>query len=445
MNPELTRLLWLEFTPSRVASVLIALFAVLGLGWLIDDQTIGVRTASFALAAFAIFTVAWGANQVGQSLLEEIRGRTWDQQRMSALSPWTMTWGKLAGASAMAWLAGLIALAAYAIGGAHDVDLPWKLLLLIGGAVLIHGMSLFGALLLLQRGPAGRSSMVLRLVGGLVVAWAALAFVRRETGLIEWFGTTYPLLPFTAVVVCLLAAWIVYGSERLMCEELQLRTLPFALFAFLVFGTGLAAGFVVDAGMAPATRALLTAACGLGVALVTAYFSAFALRGDPLLPRRVAVDARRRDWARVGAALPVWLVSLAYAGVCAVIARLAFANVDLPTPLDLWFRAPAGALPIFLYAVRDMVVLFGLGCTVRAGRTELVSLIYLALVYWLLPGILTLAGAGAPGRLLTPMPWIRPDEAVLILLVHIGLAVAYARFAYLKRVQPLTAAAGSRS
>ena len=181
------------------------------------------------------------------------------------------------------------------------------------------------------------------------MAWAALAFVRRETGLVEWFGTPYPLLPFTAVVVCLLAAWIVYGSERLMCEELQLRTLPFALLAFLVFGTGLAAGFVVDAGTAPATRALLTAACGLGVALVTAYFSAFALRGDPLLPRRLAVDARRRDWARVGAALPVWLVSLGFAGVCALIARLAFANVHLPAPLDLWFRAPAGALPIFLY------------------------------------------------------------------------------------------------
>jgi hypothetical protein len=211
------------------------------------------------------------------------------------------------------------------------------------------------------------------------------------------------------------SAWVVYGSHRLMCEELQVRTQPFALLAFCVFATGLVAGFLIDADTAPSARLWLVAASGLVVALAAAYFSAFALRGDPLLPRRLALDARRGDWTRVGAALPLWGVALGYAGLCALVARVAIASVEVPLPFDFILRVPAGALPVFLYAARDMVVLFAIGCTVRAGRTELVALIYLALAYWLLPAILTLGGAGAIGRLLAPMPWIRPDAAALIL------------------------------
>ena len=89
MNPELRRLLWLELTPTRVGSVLAMVVAMLVLGWLVDGRDTGATTSTFALAGFVIFTIAWGAMQVSASMLDERRLRTWDQQRMSALSPLT--------------------------------------------------------------------------------------------------------------------------------------------------------------------------------------------------------------------------------------------------------------------------------------------------------------------------------------------------------------------
>ncbi len=40
----------------------------------------------------------------GRSLAEEASQNTWDWQRLSALSPWQMAWGKLLGATLPAWL-----------------------------------------------------------------------------------------------------------------------------------------------------------------------------------------------------------------------------------------------------------------------------------------------------------------------------------------------------
>ena len=51
MNAELQRLLWLDFTGSRVTALGIALGAIVGLGWLIDGRQLGGTTAAFTLAA----------------------------------------------------------------------------------------------------------------------------------------------------------------------------------------------------------------------------------------------------------------------------------------------------------------------------------------------------------------------------------------------------------
>ena len=435
MNPELRRMLWLELTPTRVGPVLATVAAMLALGWLIDGREAGATTSAFALAGFVLFTIAWGAMQVGASIIDELRQRTWDQQRMSALSPWAMTWGKLAGASALPWLAGLIALAVYA-SAATSADRPWKLLLLIAAAVLLHGLTLFGALLVLQRGPAGRSSQALRTLGALAVLWAVVSFTRRTEGMLDWFGVVYPALPFMATAVSLLAAWAVFGACRLMCEALQVRTLPWALPAFLLFATALLAGFFIDGRTAGLTRSLLLTGCGLMLSLASAYFCAFALRTDPLLPRRLTVPLRQGDWLRVLSMLPLPLVALAVGGAFALATRNitdAHADTGFALSAELLRQVTAGALPVFLYALRDMVVLFGLNVGMRPGRFEMSALIYLVLAYWLLPAILAFTGLPPLGRLLAPLPWLRPDEAAFILLGHVALAAGGTWLMYRRR------------
>lgn len=441
MNAELQRLLWLDVTAARVGTLLLALGAICSLGWLIDGERFGGTSAAFSLAAFVLFTVAWGAHQVSRALLDELRDRTWDQQRMSALSPWAMTWGKLAGATALPWLAGAVALLLHALAAPGEA-LAWRLALCVVGALLVHALGLYGSLLTLQRRAQERAPLVLRAFGTAVVGGIAWAYLKHAGGTVEWFGLRYEVLPFTAVVVALLAAWVLFGCQRLMSEELQVRTQPWALPGFVACSSLLVGGIAIDAE-ATAAGPGVVAACGVGIGLAGAYFAAFALRNDPLLPRHIALAARRGDWARAGSLLPPWLIALA----CALVAALCVQLSWKPAGHVLGFISGLRATTLACVAAgaRDLLVIWALGNSVREDRGEIVALLYLMLVYWLLPGIFTLTGTHALGTLLTPVPWLLPQRALPVLALQAALAAGIAGWAYRRRVRPLTAEAGARS
>ncbi|HEX5336921.1 MAG TPA: hypothetical protein VFW53_00610, partial [Gallionella sp.] len=118
INPELKRNLWLSFSAAR----LIAMPAILALTflsiYLSEEQALidhFMYTAAVSLFVFIVWL--WGAGNASASITDEIRNKTWDQQRMSALEPWTMAWGKLFGATAFNWYGGLICLGVIAATG----------------------------------------------------------------------------------------------------------------------------------------------------------------------------------------------------------------------------------------------------------------------------------------------------------------------------------------
>ncbi|MGD9744688.1 MAG: hypothetical protein AB7V53_18750, partial [Dongiaceae bacterium] len=96
MNPELVRNLWVELTPRRILAALFVLGSVFALAWAsmqADDRAL----ARAALWAYYLIVLLWGPRQAALTLADEVADRTWDTQRMSALGPWQMAWGKLAG------------------------------------------------------------------------------------------------------------------------------------------------------------------------------------------------------------------------------------------------------------------------------------------------------------------------------------------------------------
>ena len=90
MNPELQRNWWLEITPHRLGLMPAVIFASAALVRAFDPTH--AMVSSIALVVFMLLTIAWGARLAANSVLEEARDRTWDIQRMAALSPWSMTW-----------------------------------------------------------------------------------------------------------------------------------------------------------------------------------------------------------------------------------------------------------------------------------------------------------------------------------------------------------------
>ncbi|MDE3106492.1 MAG: hypothetical protein KGK08_15075, partial [Acidobacteriota bacterium] len=114
-NPEFKRNLWLSFSRHR----LIGMPSLLGLTFLaltFTDQQGEVAGSLYNVSVWLFIFIVWlwGARNANATIVDELRDHTWDQQRMSALDPWTMTWGKLFGSTSFNWYGGLMCLAVIA-------------------------------------------------------------------------------------------------------------------------------------------------------------------------------------------------------------------------------------------------------------------------------------------------------------------------------------------
>ena len=153
VNPELRRNLWLELSLHRLlaAPMVIALCALLIAA--ASNQDAFEKLAGTALYGFAAIVLLWGTQLAGASVVEESRDRTWDAQRMSAIGPWTMTWGKLLGAPAFAWYGGLILLLIFLTTGS-DLKVPviQTAAVMICSAILMHATALNASVLAARKG-----------------------------------------------------------------------------------------------------------------------------------------------------------------------------------------------------------------------------------------------------------------------------------------------------
>ena len=111
MNPEFRRQLWLGFSTTRVVVLPLLLVACFAAAYTASNSDAARTLAITGAVLFAVLVFGMGTFAAGASVNDEVTDRTWDQQRMSAMQPWAMTWGKLGGASAYAWSGGALCLA----------------------------------------------------------------------------------------------------------------------------------------------------------------------------------------------------------------------------------------------------------------------------------------------------------------------------------------------
>jgi hypothetical protein len=432
MNPELRRLLWLEATPQRLWLTPAALFG----GAFVVGRYAAVAVPSLALLGFVGLALIWGMRQTANAVLDEVREHTWDLQRMSALSPWSMTWGKLAGATAMPWYAGACCLAvyfAYRPPEMFSLSVTWAVFLALN-ALMAQGLGLLGAVVGIHRDQRRRAHLhlllVLLLLGmalpdTLGVVFAELPELGPESGRVSWYGRSFAGADFTLALSASLAVWAVFGAHRAMCIELKVRTLPWAWAAFALYLGGIAHGFWVQGGNATAggLLSLLTL-----VTTLLAYVAGFAFARDPVQFRRLLQAWREGRWRRVIEDLPLWLSSLLLALLCALGAALAGAAPLLSNerPDNLG----AAALALVLLASRDLALLSAFSFIERGRRAEIVTVLVIALLNHLAPALLLALGAAPLAHLVSPALFDAPAAAVLVTLVQAGAAIALAVLAW---------------
>ena len=325
MNPELQRNLWLDATPRRLAFVAASVAGVFAAVWLLDR---GRHAYAVTLAGSLVFfatALAWAPRAARASVTDEVRGDSWDFQRLCALTPWEMTWGKLAGATARPWTGAAPGLGLAALQLASTSSLRhagFWVLVALGLAVTLQASGLATGLIDVRRARAsgrplsGRAPGLLLLMLALfslaALVWTRARIGRALSGLLPhagagapiwWFGHALGPLGFAALSLMALATWALVWAWRLMRLELQFINAPWLWAGFLVMAGLYVFGFDPGDAVASPRAARLVAAAQLWAAL--AYIAAFAEPADRVRARQFGAALRGREPARMLSHLPL--------------------------------------------------------------------------------------------------------------------------------------------
>jgi hypothetical protein len=411
MNPELQRNLWLEFTWSRVALMAGVLGLIFTLGWYSnspgdDDNRIEVL-ASIAEGLFIILAVVWGSFKAGRSVSDEIRERTWDTQRLSALSPAGMMLGKLFGATAYVWFGAALCLLVLAycvstkLGLAGAVLWCGRLALL---ALFAQAVALAASLAAVRRGRAQAriDGFLFPLLGagaffyarGLLLGDDSVSRVfagpddYRWAGLrpenIEFFDRPWPASQFEFALLAVVLVWALTTAWRLMRVELQAPANPIWFAGFVLTPAVIAGGMAST----PINQAVTIYAVLHLVALGTF----FAEPKDVVSWRAFARDVQTgrsigRRWPAAVTAL-----ILAFVGACLVCA-VSIANPQPGSP-----DAPALlGFAAFAFLVREAAILafFHLGAGQRRG--DFAAVVTIGLLIYAGPTLMEVLGVKDAG------------------------------------------------
>jgi hypothetical protein len=393
MNPEFRRSLWLEITSTRLIGMPLVLLAAIFMAWLADGESFGAAVRGTSLSLFIGITFLWGMKQTSDAVVGEIRERTWDWQRMSAIGPWSLTWGKFFGSTVYIWYGGAICLVFMALswGETSLFHTLKSILMLLLGALVIQGIGLLASLQMLIRDRAlsrTESSALVALAFFLV--WPMVGFTDSK-GIIAWYGRTVTITDFILLSLALFLFWIFAGAYSLIRAEFRMRTLPYAWGGFVLFLMLYMAGFANAANM----RILVAGGTAIGLTYLTAL-----LEGkDPVALGRLLRWFREGNRRRVIEGLPTCIVTLPFVLVAALL--LALMPGDFATPFGATgFRALIVAALAFL--LRDIGLLLYMNLAKKPQRADMFMLLCLALLYGLLPAILQAIGAAPATAIFWP-------------------------------------------
>lgn len=440
VNPEFVRNLWTEFTPHRLIAMPLIIGVIASLALLTGDGMSPGQGYTAALL-FLLIVIGWGTRHAASAVVDELNAQTWDGQRMSAIGPWEMTWGKLFGGTAYMWYGGLLCLVWFAAvrHGFFDLDetaLYLVFAVLVG--VIAHAVSLLMSLLgLRKRREVGKRKAMFDQSAGLLVALVFLTAFGTEVDLsktLVWYGEVYSTDIFVTVALAAFTAWAVLGTHQMMRIELQLENGPWAWLAFVIFVIFFAAGFsptwVEDATAAlNATNGqfrgrfvgraseMIAPLLALWAALSLLYLIALIEAKSGLEIRRLAKHLRFREWTGVMHRVPRTALT---AVIAVVICLWAIgASSSLPGAEE----GSAFLLAVLLFALRDVGFIYYLNLATASRNADIMALLYLALLYSVIPGIFQAMSAGT----VLPFFWPTPQHgaALTVLPVAAEVVVVY--------------------
>ncbi len=397
-NPEFRRNLWIQFTSTRVmvGALIVGLlltsslaidFALTRRNFVPDITAFVARWLAVAILLF------WAGRNAAGAVLREIRGRTWDAQRLSTLHPWGMAWGKLFGSTSLAWVMALICAAVYLVtdlmvGGAARTPAAViaTVFAVLGYGLVCQATGMLGSMARLSGRPGERGGgTTLAHAFGLVATGLLGAFVFWALeNQARWFGYELGARALRLITIWFFALWAVVGVYRRMRRELQMRSTPWAwllfLATFVVYGEGLAYGrgqpeiaLVLPAG--------LLAVMLWAVTLIEAK--------DPLSLRQSLQRFARGCWRDGATLVPLWLVTyIVFVIVAGVSIALAAGGGAIRIPGEPQAETLLILVGMLLFLTRDVLIVQILALGREANLAGISGAVIWFVSYFALPAVL---------------------------------------------------------
>lgn len=426
MNPEFLRNLVLELTVHRLIAMPAILLLIYVAAWLTGDAGNVAETARFVMIAVLVL---WGTRLAADAVLGEVAARTWDAQRMSSLGPWSMAWAKLLGSTVAAWYGAALSIPAFLHGGELG-EVALSRVLLLG--LFAQALALFTSLVVLrQRVEKMRFQVTfaqLTGIGGAILLWNLLDWDR---GNVDWYCFTLARGDFTLLSGLAFLGWTCFGIHRLLRTELQFRCWPVGWTGFVLFCAAYAGGFAsgevrgIPVESVPGLDALQRMLAAYAAIIGLTWAAAYAEPKGFVRLRRWGGQLRSRDVLRVLDSTPAWAPGLVAGLVLGIVLVATWGlSPDARAVFEGYMNMEslaAFAAALFLFLLRDIGVVHLLTLDGRARRGQLAALIYLAVLYVLLP--LLLNGLDLEGVLPVLLPHAVGNAAIIVLPVLLQVAL----------------------
>lgn len=391
INPEFQRNFWLELTAHRLIAVplICALFLFLALA--LQDWTLNKETGAGALWLFVLFSGVFGTKKASAAIFDEVLGHTWDWQRMSGLNPWAMTWGKLFGKTLLYWYLGLFALVVAFIGFYQDqADIIWWYwyLLALLGVLFSQALGFFFNFIHIRRRAQESpermsSSLYLLVLFGVFGLFIFLSDIKQ--GQVSWFAWQFNTLVFAILSILCFWLWTLVGAYRLMRRELNHSAHPWVWLGFLAFCALYIVGFIHQSRTDSLLIVFLT---WQSLTLL----SIFLDTKDPVALRGLFASLRKGDLAKALQLIPAWLSAMLLTSLALLLLMLLPERIPdlswLLMGMHPDFSIASLALLFWLFLVRDCALILSLGLSGEAQRAEATALVYLLLLYLVMPALL---------------------------------------------------------
>jgi uncharacterized membrane protein len=406
-NSELQKCYWQSFSLQRFIAMPLVIMAIVVLILLANESNRAEVISAVSYQGFYIIVFLWGGYQAANALVQEVKENTWDNQRLSLVSPWDLTVGKLFGSTMYTWYGGVILLALYffsalQVKGAVPDQVAFSSLLILGAGMLCQATALFSSLIPLRM-QAGRDQfhVVGYFILGLIVSGffysmgnylsAPYSYEHDE---MKWFGQVISLHYFFLSSMFLLLLWTMWAIYRFMRDALKFKNTPIVWALFVIFCMVYFSGYADDrsyfgsilgaANFYPNNGPFLYAYV---VGILAVYLNFFSENLSIIRYRTLFHQWHGKVWKKVGHIVPMWTVSLVLAIAAGIIFVIASPNGSYNTE-----EITVLVISSLLFLLRDTCILHYFTLNPNGRLPLLAALFYLGVFYLLIPNLVFATG-----------------------------------------------------